>query len=73
SYALRGSSSKKTFEIKRRSHGMAQVFLFFIFISSFHFFIHSLCIFIVGIHMPFGEAHPKKHLRLRGGAMVWLR
>ena len=42
---------------------MAQVFLFFIFISSFHFFIHSLCIFIVGIHMPFGEVLTQKRTK----------
>ena len=48
---------------------MAQVIL----ISYFHFFIHSLSILIIGIHIPFGEAHPKKHLKLKGGAMVWLR
>ena len=23
--------------------------------------------------MSFGEAYPKKHLKLKGGAMVWLR
>ncbi|MFV0148650.1 hypothetical protein OBK08_11830, partial [Empedobacter falsenii] len=78
SYALRGSSSKKTFEIKNlKLKGGAMVWLryslFYIFISSFHFFIHYISIFIVGIHMPFGEAHPKKHLKLKGGAMVWLR
>ncbi len=41
-----GKLIQKTFEIKRRSHGVAQVFLFFIFIFLFITYVFLLSVFI---------------------------